>query len=60
MKRSLSLSRIIFVDFEWKPKLKMALIYLVHVLTEQCVKNVFSISDDFVPNGSGLLKMEQP
>ena len=41
-------------DFEWKPHVKMALIH--QVLTKQWLKKVFSKSNDFVPNGSSLLK----
>ena len=41
-------------DFEWKPHVEMALIH--QVLTKQCLKKVFPTSNDFVPNGSGLLK----
>ena len=40
-------------DFEWKSHVEMALIY--QVLTKQCLKKVFSTSNDFVPNGSSLL-----
>ena len=42
-------------DFEWKPYEEMALIY--QVLTKQCLKKVFLTSNDFVPNGSSLLKL---
>ena len=41
-------------DFEWKPYVEIALIH--QVLTKQCVKKVFPTSNDFVPNGSSLLK----
>ena len=41
-------------DFEWKPYVEIALIY--QVLTKQCLKKVFPTSNDFVPNGSSLLK----
>ena len=40
-------------DFEWKPQLKMVLIY--QVLTNQCLKKVFPISNDLVTNGYGHL-----
>ena len=35
--------------FEWKPKLKMVLVYLV--LTKQCMEKVFLISNYIVSNG---------
>ena len=41
-------------DFEWKPYVEIALFY--QVLTKQCLKKVFPRSNDFVPNGSSLLK----
>ena len=41
-------------DFEWKPHVEMALTY--QVLTKQCLKKVFPTSNDFVSNGSSLLK----
>ena len=47
---NLSLSQ----DFEWKPHMEIALIY--QVLTKQCLKKVFPTSNDFVSNGSSLLK----
>ena len=38
-------------DFEWKPQLKITLIFVV--LTKQCMKKVVPVSKDFVPNGFG-------
>ena len=43
-------------DFEWKPYVEIALIY--QVLIKQCLKKVFPTSNDFVPNGSNLLKSQ--
>ena len=42
------------LDFEWKPQLKMVLIYQVWI--KQCLKKVFPIFNDFFLSGSGLLK----
>ena len=54
MKRFTLIIPLYLKIFERKSQLKMSLIY--QVLTKQCLKKVFAMSNDFDPNSYGLLK----